>query len=376
MNSRQSLLAALTACALLAPFSVSLAGPGHDHDHDHDHSAPAAPTATGPQRLPDGSVFLPKASQRQLLVRTIAIESTELPRAIELMARVGMDPNSSGKVQAMNAGRIQPGPRGLPLPGQPVRAGDVLAYVIPAASPLEKSAQAAQIAELASAQALAEKRLQRLQALADTVPRKDIEAAQSELDSLAARVKALSAGQASREPLIAPVSGVVAAANAVAGQGVDARELLFEIVNPARFIIEAQSFDTALPADVGQAYLARGERRVPLKFLGAARRLNDQALPLNFSVQSAAEEPLALGEPVRVVVQTRSRIKGFAVPASALMKNSANQSIVWVKTAPERFEPRVIRFSPLDGVNVAVLAGLAAGDKVVTQGATLINQVR
>jgi cobalt-zinc-cadmium efflux system membrane fusion protein len=31
---------------------------------------------------------------------------------------------------------------------------------------------------------------------------------------------------------------------------------------------------------------------------------------------------------------------------------------------------------PLDGINVAVTSGLKAGDKVATQGATLINQVR
>jgi cobalt-zinc-cadmium efflux system membrane fusion protein len=30
----------------------------------------------------------------------------------------------------------------------------------------------------------------------------------------------------------------------------------------------------------------------------------------------------------------------------------------------------------LDGISVSVTAGLKAGDKVATQGATLINQVR
>jgi multidrug efflux pump subunit AcrA (membrane-fusion protein) len=47
-----------------------------------------------------------------------------------------------------------------------------------------------------------------------------------------------------------------------------------------------------------------------------------------------------------------------------------------VKTAPERFEPRVVTTAPLDGVRVAVTSGLQAGDRVATQGATLINQVR
>jgi cobalt-zinc-cadmium efflux system membrane fusion protein len=49
---------------------------------------------------------------------------------------------------------------------------------------------------------------------------------------------------------------------------------------------------------------------------------------------------------------------------------------VWVKTAPERFEPRTVTVEPLDGVSIAVTSGLKAGDRVATQGATLINQVR
>ena len=64
------------------------------------------------------------------------------------------------------------------------------------------------------------------------------------------------------------------------------------------------------------------------------------------------------------------------VPMAALMKNPANQSIVWVKTAPERFEPRTVTAEPLDGTHVAVTSGLKAGDRVAVRAATLINQIR
>ena len=40
----------------------------------------------------------------------------ELPRSVELNGKVLMDPNAGGKVQPLNAGRIEPGPRGLPNP--------------------------------------------------------------------------------------------------------------------------------------------------------------------------------------------------------------------------------------------------------------------
>jgi membrane fusion protein, heavy metal efflux system len=99
-------------------------------------------------------------------------------------------------------------------------------------------------------------------------------------------------------------------------------------------------------------------------------------LPLTFRAQGAALNSLAVGQPVRVFVQTKDKVKGIAVPVASLMKNPSNQTVVWVKTAPERFEPRTVTTQSLDGVRVSVTAGLKAGDRVVTQGASLINQVR
>ncbi len=362
----------LTALVLSLGLSdPALAGPGHDHG-----DTAAAPSANGPQRLPDGSVFLPKPAQRQLGVRTLLTEAGELPRSFELNGKVVMDPNAGGMVQPLNAGRIEPGPRGLPNPGQVVRKGELLAYVVPSAAPIERSNQAAQLAELRAAKSLADKRVARLRELADTVPRKDIEAAESEAQSLAERIAAVGTGLSSREALVAPVSGVIASAHAVAGQVVDARELVFEIVDPARLRIEALAFDAAIAADVGSASLAVGNTRVPLSFVGASRSLREQALPLAFRAEGTALTALAVGQPVRVFVQGKDKVNGIAVPVASLMKNPANQTIVWVKTAPERFEPRTVTVEPLDGVMVAITSGLKAGDRVATQGATLVNQVR
>jgi cobalt-zinc-cadmium efflux system membrane fusion protein len=156
-----------------------------------------------------------------------------------------MDPNAGGKVQAVQAGRLEAGPKGLPGVGQAVRKGEVLAYVVPTAGAIERSNQLAQQAELRAARDLAARRVARLTELADTVPRKDIEAAESELQSLTQRLGAVGAGLATRDALVAPVSGVIASANAVAGQVVDARELVFEVVDPSRLRIEALAYDPA-----------------------------------------------------------------------------------------------------------------------------------
>ncbi|OYU27834.1 MAG: hypothetical protein CFE41_08795 [Burkholderiales bacterium PBB2] len=372
---RLNLNRSLSVCALAIALSLSLtpaqAGDGHDHG-----DAPAATNSNGPQRLPDGSVFLPKPAQRQMSVRTLVGVEQSLPRGLELNGQVLMDPNAGGKVQAMAAGRLEPGPRGLPSVGQAVRKGEVLAYVLPSAGSLERSNQQAQLAELRAARTLAEKRLARMRDLADTVPRKDIEALESEVASLGERAQAVGGGLSGREALLAPATGVIASAHAVAGQVIDARELVFEVVDPQKLRVEALAYDASVANDIAGAYIPVGNGKVALTFVGAARSLRDQVLPISFKAQGDGLNQLAVGQPVRVIVQTRSQVKGVSVPASALMKNPSNQQIVWIKTAPQRFEPRVVTVAPLDGASVAVTAGLKAGELVVTDGAGLLNQIR
>jgi len=362
--------------ALIAIFCLALVSGAHAGEgHDHGDASPAA-NSSGPKRLPDGGVFMPKPAQRQIGVRTQPVEEGALPRAFELSGKVVMDPNAGGKVQALIAGRLEPGPRGFPSLGQRVNKGEVLAWVVPSAGMIERSNQSAQLAELRATKGLAEKRLTRLKELADTIPRKEIEAAESEVDSLNGRIAALGAGLSNRDALVAPVTGVVAMSNAVAGQVVEAREAVFEVVDPNRSRVEALAYDTAQALDVVSGSLAVGDARMPLAFVGAARSLREQALPLMFRGEGNALANLALGQPVKVFALTRSTVQGYRVPAAALVKNPANQAIVWVKTAPERFEPRTVTVEPLDGANVAVTTGLKAGDRVVVRGATLVNQVR
>ncbi|MEN9395701.1 MAG: hypothetical protein RLZ81_231 [Pseudomonadota bacterium] len=371
LNLNHGLTVCALATALFLGVTPAFAGDGHDHG-----DAPAATNSNGPQRLPDGSVFLPKPAQRQIGVRTLTGTEQSLPRGLELNGQVQMDPNAGGKVQAMAAGRLEPGPRGLPSVGQAVRKGEILAYVLPSAGSLERANQQAQLAELRAARTLAEKRLARMRDLADTVPRKDIEALESEVASLGERAQAVGGGLSGREALLAPATGVIASAHAVAGQVIDARELVFEVVDPQKLRIEALAYDASVANDIAGAYIPVGSGKVALTFVGAARSLRDQVLPISFKAQGEGLNQLAVGQPVRVIVQTRSQVKGISVPAVALMKNPSNQQIVWIKTAPERFEPRVVTVAPLDGASVAVTAGLKAGERVVTDGAGLLNQIR
>jgi membrane fusion protein, heavy metal efflux system len=380
MNRHQANLQrrAWTWPSMLALIGSLVTGTPAAHEgHVHEDEKPAPVTrGDGPQRLADGSVFLPKPTQRQLTLRTLLTESGEQPVTVELAGKVVLDPGSGGRVQAMNAGRVEAPSGGIPSLGRSVKKGELLARVHPALSPLEVGGQTAQAAELRAALGVAEKRLARLRELEATVARKDIDAAEGDVQSLRERLAVIGRSLSHHEDLRAPVDGVVASANVVAGQVVEARELLFEIVDPANLRVEALAYDPALATDIAGAYGSTGPRQeVLLAFVGAGRSLREQAIPLLFRVEGG-NATLALNQPLKVIAQTRSQVKGVPLPAAAVVKNAANQEIVWVKASAERFMPRPVRTQPLDGTRVAVVGGLAAGERVVVQGAALLNQVR
>ena len=368
------------ACALaVSSFTASPTRAGEGHDHGE---GAAAVSGDAPKRLPDGSVFLPKMSQRQLGVRTMLAQEKSLPKTIELTGRVIADPNAGGRVQPTNAGRVEAGPRGLPQLGQTVRKGEVLAVVRASSSAVERANQVAQGAELRGNLEQARQRVVRLSQLEGTVPAKEIEAAKSEARSLEQRLAAVGAGVSAVETLTAPISGVIAATNVSLGQVVDARELLFEIIDPTRLKIEASAFDAALlgnmatTAGAASASPAAGIS-IPLEFSGAGRTLREGAIPLQFrTVAGAQSATLAVNQPVKVLVQTKELVRGFALPAGAIVKNQSNLDTVWVHTGAEQFEARAVSQVALDGATVSITSGLKAGDRVVTQGAPLVNQVR
>lgn len=364
---------ALLLSALAFPTTV-VSGEGHDHGDE----APAASNANAPKRLPDGDVFLPKQSQRQLGVRTVVATQASLPKTLELSGRVVMDPNAGGRVQASIAGRVEAGPKGFPALGQTVHKGEVLAVVRASASPIDRANQVAQGAELRAQLDLAKRRAARFAQLEGSIAQKDRDAAQSDVFSLEQRLAAVQASVSATESLVAPVAGVVSASNAVAGQVIEARELLFEIIDPARLTVEASAFDASLIGNIAAASVGApgSDGSIPLQFAGAGRSLREGAIPLQFRATGKSPLPLAVNQPVKVIVQTKEQVQGFAVPASALAKNPSNQDIVWVHTGAEVFAPRTVRSVALDGARVSVLDGLKAGDRVVMQGAALINQVR
>ncbi|AKJ29444.1 membrane protein [Caldimonas brevitalea] len=354
------------------------AGPGAHGPGGEHLDGPVSVNTSGLARLPDGSVNVPKLAQRRMGIRTVLAPLSEAAATVSLPGRVLMDPNAGGWVQAVHGGRVEPGPRGLPVAGQAVRKGEVLAYVQHHAEPYAAGTQRAELAQLQAERQIAQQRVQRLETLEGTVPRKEIEAARAELSGLQARERAIGRSLRARESLVAPVTGVIAKAAAVAGQVVDARELLFEIVDPTRLVVEATTADAGLANRIERGTLD-GVAGAQLQLVGASRSLREGVLPLTFRLQTpkgTAPPALAVGQPVTVVARLKERQEGIVLPAQSVVRNAANEPVVWIKVTAERYMPQPVVTQPLDAQTVIVTRGLAADNRVVVQGAALINQIR
>lgn len=338
--------------------------------------AAAAQPVDPPRRQPDGSVFVPKPTQRLLAVRTLLTGLSETSVALSLAGRVIADPNASGLVQASQGGRVEAPLGGFPALGQRVEGGQTLAFIVPVLATQERSSVQASLAELDAQIVIAQQRASRLAGLAGSVSAREIAEARAELEGLRKRRAALGPSLNGREAVAAPVSGVISVASVAAGQMVDAREPLFEIVDPNRLWIEAVAFDAAAVAEVtGAAAVSSAGEAMPVAFIGRGLALQEQGVPLQFRILTPPPG-LSVGTPVTVTVQTARRVNGIVLPQDAVVRSTEGPPMVFEKASAERFVPRPVRVEPLDGTRVVVLGGIDSGRLVVTEGAGLIAQVR
>ena len=354
-----------------------------DEDHGEPMRGAALIEARAPgsadlaQRLPDGSVFVPKPTQRLLVLRTTMTEQGSFHRSVELPGRIIPDPNASGVVQSSVGGRLAPPPSGLfPRLGTKVRRGDVLATVTPPVQAVDVSDMRQRQGELDQQVAIVERRVERYKKLATTgaVAQTQLDDAVAELNGLHDRRAALDKIRQQPETLVAPVDGVVAQAAAVAGQMAAPGAMVFQIVDPNRLWVEALSFDALTAAQNATARLADG-RTLKLAYQGTGLADRNQAIPVQFAVLGDAAG-LRVGQFVTVLAGTETEQAGLALPRSAVVRTGNGQDVVYEHTTAERFEARPVRVEPLDGARLLVAEGIGPGKRVVTQGAELLDQVR
>jgi len=329
-------------------------------------------------KLSNDRVFMPKAVQRALSVRTVVSDLAQWPETRILNASIVANPNASGVVQASQNGRIdtlsnQP----MPFIGDHVKKGQVLAYLQPNLSALEQATHNANIAELMAQQRLLGQRISRFEKYKDTIASQEIDELNIQRSALNLRLDALKQSF-TKQALVAPVSGVISAAHIRAGQVVEAKELLFEIIQPQYLWIEAQLFDTQITSTIDSAKFIWGQQQFDLDYISTGIALKNQANTLYFALKAQKNNMngLTIGQLGQVFVQTKNTEKGVAVAKDAIVENGQGQHFVWIHTQPEYFERKQVSFKALDGQRVLITQGLLGQERVVVQGAYLLSQVR
>jgi RND family efflux transporter MFP subunit len=368
---KQATAAAVALIALSFVVTDAVAHEGHE-----DAAAPTQPIGRDlSQRLPDGSVFVPKATQRILAIRTTMTADGRFQRTIELPGRIIPDPNASGLVQASAGGRLSPPPGGFARLGTRVSAGDVLAYVTPPLQAIDVSDMRQRQGELDQQISIVERRAARYEPLAQSgaVSRVQLDEARLELQGLKDRRAALDKARREPEALIAPVDGVIADGTPVAGQMAQPNTVVFQIVDPARLWVEALSFD-ALAATIATAQTAQGHT-LALTYRGSGFSDRSQSIPVHFAIDADVSR-VRIGQFVTVFASTGEELRGIALPRAAVVRSTNGQDFVYEHVSAERFQPRPVRIEPLDGERVLIAAGTTADKRIVVQGAELIDQVR
>ena len=360
-----------------------------------------APNSAAPRRLADGQLFFPKELQRHFALTTELVKTAPQQASTILQAKVIADPRASGVVQSTQLAVLLAPADGLPMPGQRVQQGEILAWLQPVDTAIEQGNQQALLAEIDALIRITRDRVQRFTRLQSAVPKAELETAQTELAALERRREHIKKSVNQAIPVIATISGVVSKTAVSVGEVVEPKQLLFSLQNPTAWWVEAKAFTLpnglnaesqvsarTLDASAVSAQATKGQS-LSLQYVGHSQEMQQQSIALWFKVASSANagidnttaQPLVAEQPIEVLLPQGAAIEGIAVPKAALLKLDDGQQALWVHTEPEQFQLVRVATLPLDVDRVLVTSGLQSGGlqsgaRVVVQGVQLLAQVR
>lgn len=335
------------------------------------HASPAdVPAATGGDQ--GGIAFLKEQQWNTPGFATVAAVAGAAAESFEASGRILPAAGGYADVQAPVPGLIDvAGVEAAPVPGSPVRRGQVLA-VLTAATAGGTNAHAEARARLREAED-EHARAQRLVA-AGAVPQRRLHEAGIRLDAARETIWGLGDGAAGgRYEIRAPIDGVIGERNVPPGARVEAGATLFTIVDPV--VVWLQSWVPAervpaIAAGAGAEFDVEGLDRVfrtdRLVSIGTAVDPVRRMVPVLHAVRSAGS--LRFGMTATVRLPTGARREGILIPASAVVDDDG-RPVVYVQVEGERFEPRRITIGGREGSRVLVRDGIVVGERVVSGAA-------
>jgi Cu(I)/Ag(I) efflux system membrane fusion protein len=174
-----------------------------------------------------------------------------------------------------------------------------------------------------------------------------------------------------------PASGVVTKKDVVDGMKLEAGAMPYEIVDLSTVWVLADVYENELRfvklgADATLHLKAYPDREFTGKvvFIDPLLDANTRTVKVRLTFPNPAGDlrPEMFGE---VTLQLGAR-DGIVVPSDAII-DSGTKKIVFVAQGDGKFAPREVELGWIDGANVEVTRGLAAGEKVVTRANFLID---
>ena len=346
----------------------------------------AATEQTTPTRRDAGVLRFPEGAPQLAALRIEVAETFPLPLAEPLNGRVAYDENRTVRISAPIAGRVISIKSEV---GDGVRAGDTLATI----DAPELGAAAADLAKAHAddqRKAYAHERAKRLFD-GEVLARKDLEVAEADLQQ--ARAETARAGlrlqyligsqglpQGQRLALRSAISGVVAERQLNPGMEVrpDLPNPLYVVTDPTRVWVYGDLPERHLAkVAVGQPVLVELDALPGRRFEGRVERIGIGLDPSTRRVQlrCSVANPDRLLRPemyARVTVLADAEQRTVRVPNSALVAEGTTTR-VFIERSPGVIEARRVTLAIQDPDHAYVAEGLRPGERVVVQGALLLN---
>ncbi|HET7301667.1 MAG TPA: efflux RND transporter periplasmic adaptor subunit, partial [Oleiagrimonas sp.] len=202
------------------------------------------------------------------------------------------------------------------------------------------------------------------------------------LDVPMSTIKAIDAGKPASHAggvIRAPIAGTVVARSITPGQRIAADSTTcFTVANLSRMWVKARLFDSDMQAvSVGDAakVLTEGEGKpLPGKVTAVSAMVNPATGAATARVEVANPGGrLKKDMFVRVDIAAMQSRENLMVPMSAVLRDADNRPFVYVADKNHHFVRRQVKLGYRNGQDVVIVAGLRAGQKVVSDGGIFLR---
>lgn len=371
--------------------------------------SPTGKDASSKPAHPPGIVVMSEAAQKQAGVAVGQVERRVIPETIEAPGQLVFNEDRTWHIGAIISGRVVEVKAGV---GDHVQAEQVLARLFSEGVHEARAAYFKALAQLDSARSQAvyarevRDRTRRLYVL-KAASRQQVESAETALTSAEASLSdartevrkarahlteffGLPVGNARNArpaiaiptddlvPVRATAAGIVVRRTITPGTVVSPGQELFTVSNPSTLWMFANVNEADLSElRVGETVQIRVRAYPDKTFVGRVTMLGEELDPRTRTLQVRVLVPnpegaLRAAMYANAEIERRSKTSALFVPESAEQEING-QAVVFVRIAPDRFEPRPIRIVRKANRMMEVSEGLTPGEWVVTHGTFILK---